>query len=47
MEALGITGPPRWAKAPVIVAPQGETALVANDGAPIPPERVLGRVIEG
>jgi uncharacterized membrane protein YqiK len=29
------------------VVPQGEIALVvANDGAPIPPGRILGRVVE-
>ena len=34
-------------KAPVIVVPQGEIALiVANDGVPIPPERILGKVAE-
>ena len=34
-------------KAPVVVVPQGEIALiVANDGAPIPPERILGKVVE-
>jgi uncharacterized membrane protein YqiK len=33
-------------KAPVIVVPQGEIALVvANDGAAIPPERILGKVV--
>src|SRR5262245_31367732 len=32
-------------KAPVVVVPQGEIALVvANDGASIPPGRILGRV---
>ncbi len=34
-------------KIPVIVIPQGEIALVvANDGAPIPPERILGKVVD-
>jgi uncharacterized membrane protein YqiK len=34
-------------KAPVIIIPQGEIALVlANDGAPIPPERILGKVVD-
>ncbi|HKZ71096.1 MAG TPA: flotillin family protein [Anaerolineales bacterium] len=34
-------------KAPVISIPQGEIALVvANDGAPTPPERILGKVID-
>jgi len=34
-------------KAPVVVVPQSEIALiVANDGASIPPERILGRVVE-
>ena len=34
-------------KVPVISIPQGEIALVvANDGAPTPPERILGRVVE-
>lgn len=33
-------------KQPVIVVPQGEIALVvANDGAAIPPERILGKVV--
>lgn len=33
-------------KEPVIVVPQGEIALlVANDGTPIPPERILGKVV--
>lgn len=33
-------------KEPVIVVPSGEIALiVANDGAPIPPERILGKVV--
>jgi uncharacterized membrane protein YqiK len=37
----------RIIKAPVIVVPQGEIALVlAADGAPIPPERILGKVVE-
>jgi uncharacterized membrane protein YqiK len=37
----------RVIKAPVIVVPQGEIALViAADGAAIPPERILGRVID-
>src|SRR5262245_59388087 len=32
---------------PVTVVPQGEIALVvANDGAPIPPGRILGRVVD-
>ncbi len=35
------------AKAPVVVVPQGQIALVvANDGAPLPPERILGKVVE-
>ena len=35
------------AKAPVLVVPAGEIALVvAADGAPIPAERILGRVVE-
>lgn len=34
-------------KASVIVVPQGEIALiVANDGLPIPPEHILGKVVE-
>lgn len=34
-------------KAPVITVPQGEIALiVANDGVAIPPERILGKVVE-
>jgi uncharacterized membrane protein YqiK len=34
-------------KEPVVVVPQSEIALiVAEDGAPIPPERILGRVVE-
>lgn len=34
-------------KAPVIIVPQGEIAVVvANDGAPIPPERILGQVVD-
>ena len=34
-------------KAPVVVVPQGEIALiVANDGAPIPPERILGKIVD-
>ena len=34
-------------KVPVIVVPQGEIALVvANDGSPIPPERILGKVVD-
>jgi uncharacterized membrane protein YqiK len=34
-------------KAEVIVIPQGEIGLVvAADGSPIPPERILGRVVE-
>jgi len=34
-------------KVPVIVVPQGEIALVlAADGAPIPPERILGKVVD-
>jgi uncharacterized membrane protein YqiK len=33
-------------KAPVVSVPQGEIALVvANDGASIPPERILGKVV--
>jgi uncharacterized membrane protein YqiK len=37
----------RITKAPVIVVPQGEIALVvANDGHAIPPGRILGRVVE-
>jgi len=33
-------------KQPLIVVPQGEIALiVANDGASIPPERILGKVV--
>ena len=33
-------------KAPVVVIPQGEIGLiVAADGAPIPPERILGRIV--
>jgi uncharacterized membrane protein YqiK len=34
-------------KAPVLVVPQGEIALVvAADGAPNPPQRILGKVVE-
>jgi uncharacterized membrane protein YqiK len=34
-------------KEPVIVIPQGEIALiVAADGAPTPPERILGKIVE-
>jgi len=34
-------------KEPMVVVPQGEIALlVANDGASIPPERILGKVTE-
>jgi uncharacterized membrane protein YqiK len=34
-------------KVPVTVVPQGEIALVvAADGAPIPPERILGRMVD-
>ena len=34
-------------KVPVTVVPQGEIALVvAADGAPIPSERILGRVVD-
>jgi len=41
----------RWqygvTKVPVMVVPQGEIALViAADGAAIPPERILGRIVE-
>jgi uncharacterized membrane protein YqiK len=37
----------RIIKAPVIEVPQGEIALVlAADGAPIPPERILGKLVE-
>jgi len=37
----------RIIKASVTVVPQGEIALVlAADGAPIPPERILGKVVE-
>src|SRR5437763_5125471 len=37
----------RLLKAPVIIVPQGEIALViAADGAAIPPERILGRAVE-
>jgi uncharacterized membrane protein YqiK len=37
----------RIEKVPVIVVPQGEIGLVvANDGAPVPPGRILGRVVE-
>jgi len=37
----------RIIKVAVTVVPQGEIALVlAADGAPIPPERILGRVVE-
>lgn len=37
----------RILKAPVIIVPQGEIALVvAADGAPIPSERILGKVVE-
>src|SRR5262249_33486571 len=37
----------RILKMPVTVVPQGEIALVlAADGAPIPPERILGRIVE-
>src|SRR5215471_14546075 len=37
----------RIIKAPVTVVPQGEIALVlAADGAPIPTERILGRVVD-
>lgn len=37
----------RVSKVPVVVVPQGEIALVvANDGAPIPPGRILGRAVE-
>ncbi|MGI2902440.1 SPFH domain-containing protein [Tolypothrix sp. VBCCA 56010] len=33
-------------KEPVVVVPQGEIALiVAADGAPIPPERILGKIV--
>src|SRR5256886_15677582 len=38
----------RIIKVPVTVVPQGEIALVlAADGAAIPPERILGRALEG
>lgn len=34
-------------KAPVVIVPQGEIALiVANDGVAIPPERILGKAVE-
>lgn len=34
-------------KAPITVVPQGEIALVvAADGSPIPPQRILGKVVE-
>jgi uncharacterized membrane protein YqiK len=34
-------------KEPVVVVPQAEIALiVAADGAPIPPERILGKIVE-
>ncbi len=34
-------------KEPVVVIPQGEIALiVAEDGAPIPPERILGKIVD-
>ena len=34
-------------KVPVTVVPQGEIALImAADGAPIPPDRLLGRAVE-
>src|SRR5262249_10250287 len=37
----------RVLKVPVVMVPQGEIALVvAADGAPIPPERILGQVVE-
>lgn len=37
----------RIVKVPVTVVPQGEIALVvAADGAPIPPERILGKVVD-
>src|SRR6266487_6037193 len=37
----------RIIKEPVTVVPQGEIALVlAADGAPIPPERILGKVVD-
>src|SRR3989442_12377603 len=37
----------RIIKTPVTIVPQGEIALViAADGAPIPPERILGKVVE-
>jgi uncharacterized membrane protein YqiK len=37
----------RVTKVPMTVVPQGEIALVvANDGAPIPPGRILGRVVD-
>src|SRR5439155_24523169 len=37
----------RILKTPVTVVPQGEIALVlAADGAPIPPQRILGKVVE-
>jgi uncharacterized membrane protein YqiK len=37
----------RVIKAPVTIVPQGEIALVvAADGAPIPPERILGKVVD-
>ncbi|HEV2209963.1 MAG TPA: SPFH domain-containing protein [Verrucomicrobiae bacterium] len=37
----------RILKMPVVVVPQGEIALVvAADGAPIPTERILGKVVE-
>ena len=33
-------------KVPVVIVPQGEIALVvAADGAPMPPERILGRIV--
>ena len=37
----------RILKMPVVIVPQGQIALVmAADGQPIPPERILGRVVE-
>src|SRR4051794_14358783 len=37
----------RIIKAPVVMVPQGEIGLVmAADGAPIPPERILGKSID-
>jgi uncharacterized membrane protein YqiK len=38
----------RILKMPVVIVPQGQIALVmAADGQPIPPERILGRIVDG